>query len=325
MIKVCVYREGAVAHQDVDLDEISEIIKRPDNLVWLDIGRPDVHDLDLLEREFGFHPLALEDATRAHQRAKVDMYEDYFFLIFYALLMPEQQDDMRIVPVQVSFFVGKNFIVSIHQRPSTALEEISQRWQDSARDVGQHSLGLLLYSILDTICDGYFPVIDALSDRIEALEERIFDAYDVTAQQEIFQVKKDLLVLRRAISPERDVMNVLVRRDTPIFDAATIIYLQDVYDHILRITDTVDTYRDLLSGALDAYLSVTSNRLNRVMKTLTASSIILMSMTLVASIYGMNFIHIPELQWHYGYAWALGLMAAIGISLMALFRRIDWI
>ena len=127
------------------------------------------------------------------------------------------------------------------------------------------------------------------------------------------------------MAPERDVMNVLVRRESPIFDDVQIVYFQDVYDHILRVTDAVDTYRDLLSSALDASLSVTSNRLNQVMKTLTASSIILMSMTLVASVYGMNFDHMPELHWLFGYPWALGLMTAIGVSVYALFRRIDWL
>ncbi len=120
-------------------------------------------------------------------------------------------------------------------------------------------------------------------------------------------------------------MNVLVRRDSPVFGAETIVYFQDVYDHILRVTDAVDTYRDLLSSALDAYLSVTSNRLNQVMRTLTASSIILMSMTLVASVYGMNFVHMPELSWQLGYAWALGLMLSIGLVILGVFRRIDWL
>src|SRR5262249_397670 len=145
--------------------------------------------------------------------------------------------------------------------------------------------------------DGYFPCIDNLSDRIEDLEASIFERFDTKTQQAIFKVKKNLLAIRRVVAPERDVLNVLVRRESPVFDEATIIYFQDIYDHLLRVTDAVDTYRDLMSSALDSYLSVTSNRLNQVMKTLTASSIILMSMTLVASIYGMNFDNIPELHW----------------------------
>ena len=134
-----------------------------------------------------------------------------------------------------------------------------------------------------------------------------------------------MLAVRRVLGPERDVMNVLVRRDSPVFGAETIVYFQDVYDHILRVTDAVDSYRDLLSSALDVHLSMTSNRLNQVMKTLTGSSIILMSMTLVASVYGMNFDVMPELDWQLGYAWALGLMTVVGGTLFAVFRRIDWL
>jgi magnesium transporter len=138
-------------------------------------------------------------------------------------------------------------------------------------------------------------------------------------------VKKSLLAIRRVVAPERDVLNVLVRRESPVFDGATIVYFQDIYDHLLRVLDAVDTYRDLMSSALDSYLSVTSNRLNQVMKTLPASSIVLMSMTLVASIYGMNFDNIPESHWRLGYYGALALMVLIGAGLGWVFRRIDWL
>src|SRR5262249_38742880 len=149
--------------------------------------------------------------------------------------------------------------------------------------------------------------------------------FDTETQKSIFGLKKELLAIRRVVAPERDVLNVLVRRENPIFDEATIVYFQVIYDNILRVTDAVVPLRGLMASALDSYLSVTSNRLNQVMKTLTASSIILMSMTLVASVYGMNFDHMPELHWQLGYAWALGLMLAIGTMLLLAFKRIDWL
>jgi magnesium transporter len=179
--------------------------------------------------------------------------------------------------------------------------------------------------LLDAIVDGYFPIVDQISDRIEDLESLIFDHYRREVQEQIFALKKDLLAVRRVLAPERDMMNVLLRPGSPVFGEATVAYFQDVYDHILRIMDAVDTDRDLLSSALDAFLSVTSNRLNQTMKTLTASSIILMTMTLVAGVYGMNFVHMPELDWKLGYAWALGVMVALGAGLIVVFRRIDWI
>jgi magnesium transporter len=168
------------------------------------------------------------------------------------------------------------------------------------------------------------PIADRISDRIDVIEDAVFGRFDANAQQEIFRIKRNLLQMRKVLTPERDVLNVLMRRDTPIFSDETVRYFQDIYDHLLRVLDSIDTYRDLLSSALDSYLSVQSNRMNKVMKTLTASSIILMTVTLVASIYGMNFIHMPELQWRLGYPLALGLMVAIAASLGALFRKIDW-
>jgi magnesium transporter len=160
---------------------------------------------------------------------------------------------------------------------------------------------------------------------VEALEEGIFAHPSPGAQAEIFALKKDLLAIRRVLGPERDVMNLLVRRDAPLFGSAQVVYFQDVYDHILRVTDAIDTYRDLLSSALDVNLSMTSFHLNEVVKRLTSSSIILMSVTLIAGIYGMNFESMPELDWVYGYPFALGLMIATAISLYVVFRRIDWL
>ena len=209
----------------------------------------------------------------------------------------------------------------------SAVPETADRWCENVERQGNRGIGLLVYSLLDSIVDGYFPVVDDLADRIEDLEAGVFAEGGSSRDEQaaIFALKKDLLAIRRVLGPERDVMNVLVRRDAPVFGGEEVVYFQDVYDHILRVTDAIDTYRDLLSSALDAHLSMTSYHLNEVVKRLTSSSIILMSMTLIAGIYGMNFAHMPELDWRLGYAWALGLMVAVGAALVALFRRIDWL
>jgi magnesium transporter len=322
VITINVHANGKVLENDVPLSAVSDILEQKDHLLWLDVVDPTAEDIRLLAEEFSFHPLAIEDITRRHQRPKVDFYEGVIFVVFSAM---RSMSDGSLGLTEIDVFVGPNYVVTIHEGELILLSEVRDRWRRNVDEIGKRSAALLLYSILDAIVDGYFPCIDDLSDRIEDLEASIFENFDVKTQQEIFRLKKDLLGVRRMIAPERDVLNVLVRRDSPIFDEATIVYFQDIYDHILRVTDAVDTYRDLMSSALDAYLSVTSNRLNQVMKTLTASSIILMSMTLVASVYGMNFIHMPELVWRLGYAWALGLMAVIGVSLFWVFKRIDWL
>jgi magnesium transporter len=322
VITVNVHGEGKQLENDIPLADISTILGRDDHLLWLDVVDPTPDDMRLLAEEFAFHPLALEDVRVRHQRPKIELYDGFIFIVFYAM---ESRADQPLVLIELSLFVGKNYVVTVHQETLPLLAEVRDRWQQNIAEIGSRGVALLLYSILDAIVDGYFPCVDDISDQIENLEAGIFEHFDTATQQAIFRLKKELLAIRRVVAPERDVLNVLLRRESPILDPGTLVYFQDVYDHVLRVTDAVDTYRDLMSSALDSYLSVTSNRLNQVMKTLTASSIILMSMTLVASIYGMNFIHMPELHWRFGYAYALGLMVVIGVSLGTLFRRIDWL
>ena len=323
MITVNVHCNGTAALGDVHVHDISEVLSRPDELIWIDVLAPTDDELQLLRSEFGFHPLAIEDVSRLHQRPKVDLYEGYLLIFFYSLARDAESE--VVVLTQLGIFVGKNYVVTVHDRPIPELDQISERWSLNVEQIGQRTISLLVYSILDAIVDSYFPILDGISDRLDDLEGYVFRTLSHEAQQEIFRLKKELVTIRRVVAPERDVLNVLLRRDLPMFDAAVIAYFQDVYDHIIRVTDAVDTYRDLLSSALEFHLTLASNRLNQIMKTLTASSIILMSMTLIASIYGMNFIHMPELKWHFGYLWALGLMVLIGASMAALFRRIDWI
>jgi magnesium transporter len=322
VIKVRVHAEGAVVDRDLPLDRVSDVLAAEGTLLWVDVIAPSGDDLELIEEEFGFHNLAIEDASLIHERPKVDQYDDFLLIIFYAMSHDESVSGISLQ--QLSIFAGANFVVTLHGAELPILEAISDRWQLNHDRIKNHAAGLLVYSILDALVDEYLPVADRISDRIDQIEESIFGRFDATAQQEIFRLKRDLINIRKVLTPERDVLNVLMRRDTPVYNDETVRYFQDIYDHLLRVLDSVDTYRDLLSSALDSHLSVLSNRMNKVMKTLTASSIILMSMTLVAGIYGMNFVHMPELEWVAGYPFALGLMVAIGVSLGALFKQIDW-
>ena len=306
----------------VDPADISEILLQKEQFVWLDLQAPQEADIALLRDEFKFHALAIEDATRHHERPKVDSYDGYYFLVFYAISYDERRN--RLSSEAINLFVGSNYLVSVHHDEISAIDETIKRWQKDAEQFGQDA-GALLYALLDTITDEYFPVIDRLADRVEGIEEQIFERFSEDALQDVFSLKRDLLSIRRIVAPERDVLNILIRREVPIFDRNAILYLQDVYDHIVRITDSIDTYRDLLSSALDAFLSVQSNRLNQIVKILTIASIVLMSDALIAGIYGMNFEFMPELHWTFGYPYALGLMAVIGVALVAFFRWRKWL
>lgn len=320
MISVHIHTDGQGLQTSLPLERISDVLDEAASLLWVDVVDPTPDDLRLLGEEFRFHPLAMEDATKRHQRPKIDFYDGFLFIVFYELEIHHARPETR----ELTLFVGKNYLVTVHDGAFEVVKETARRWRENVHLPGDRGVGLLVYSLLDAVVDGYFPIIDELSERIEDMEQAIFERSDQRIQQEIFMLKRDLLAIRRVLGPERDVMNVLVRRDSPVFEPGTIVYFQDIYDHLLRVMDAVDTYRDLLTGALDAYFTVTSNRLNQVVKTLTASSIILMSMTLVAGIYGMNFVYMPELHWLLGYPWALGLMLAVGAGLFIMFRRIDW-
>ncbi len=207
--------------------------------------------------------------------------------------------------------------LAIHEPPGQVVEAAEGQPQGSARS------GILLYSLLDTIVDSYFPVVDSIVDRVEDLEEQIFERFNPSALESVFLLKKDLLALRKVLAPERDVLNILTRRDLPIFEEHTIIYFQDVYDHVVRITDSIDTYRDLLSSALDSFLSMQSNRLNITVQTLTAVSIILMTIASFTGWYGMNFQNMPELKTGYPVLTVVvGVVVAIEV---VFFKRRGWL
>lgn len=335
---------------DLPIAQIGSALSHPSTLVWLDIQDPAEEDIKLLRDVFGFHPLAIEDATRAHERPKVDAYGfttprhaeaptqppaaehesengephgagKYYFAVFYTAAYNSEEDHVAIQAI--SLFIGSHYLVTVHQGPSQHIGETLARWQAPSGPL-QHRIGALVYALFDAMVDDYFPIMDQVADRVEDLEGAIFERFDEGAIETIFGLKRDLLTLRRVVAPERDVINVLLRRELPVFKSRDVVYFQDIYDHLVRVIDNIDTYRDLLSSALDSYLSLQSNKLNQIVKLLTIGSILLMSMSLIAGIYGMNFRYMPELNQRWGYPWALGLMATISTVLIVIFRRRKW-
>jgi magnesium transporter len=303
------------------LEDLSELITHKQTTIWVDIVDPTPEEIDRIGEEFHFHPLALEDVARGDQRPKVDQYDEYQFIVFYGLTISADRCQSR----EVDIFLGKHYMVTFHKSDLPIIAEIADRWRTNAVKLGNHGVGFLLHSLLDALVDEYFLVLDDIAERSERLEEAIILAGQPTLQAEILRLRRELLLIRRVAGPERDVLNVLVRRDPPLFGSKEIVYFEDVYDHLLRVTDTVDIYRDMLSSVLDANLSMVSYTLNVVVKRLTSFSIILMSISIIAGIYGMNFVFMPELDWHWGYPFALGLMVVIAAAEVGIFRRIGWL
>jgi len=306
-----------------DLTEIDTLRAQPDTLVWLDIHAPTGKDIALLREEFDLHPLAQEDLEKRRQRPKLDTYGPQQVIVTYEVLQATAADRSFELG-ELHLFAGAGYVVSVGWHDSPAIRDVEARFRQRPDAVAATS-GSLVYSILDAVMDGYFPLLDRLSDRIEALESRILEgAHFAGTLRSILNLKRELLELRRTLSPQRDVANAMLRRDLPLIDDTSAPYFQDLYDHILRVLDQLDLQRDLLASALDANLSVTGNKLNAVVRRLTAFTVILMVPTLLAGIYGMNFAFMPELGWPLGYPFALGLMAVAMVGAAVYFRRNDW-
>ncbi|TMD75293.1 MAG: magnesium/cobalt transporter CorA [Chloroflexi bacterium] len=254
---------------------------------------------------------------------QVEEYESFYFVVFYSVSLNANSPELDIC--ELDMFLGKNYLITVHNGHILELDEVEQRWTRNAKQL-EWGVGVLLYTLLDTIVDRYFPVVDEMVNQAEELEDQLFTGAvrQAVFTQELLEVRKRFLTLRRIATPERDALNTLTNRDNPIFDEHALVYFRDVYDHITRLADTIDLYRDQLSTTMDANLSIVSNDLNKVMRTLTSASIILMADSLLAGIWGMNFVNIPELRLQYGYFGALVLMAAVSILLLFFFKRLRW-
>ena len=317
------YRNGELEEENFEPNRISEMLKERDALVWLDLLDPRAEELDWLAKEFGFHELAIEDAAKGHQRPKVDQYESYYFLVAYAVTAGEE----RFEPNEISIFVSHDYLVTVRKDKRFDLRPVLRRW-DARSQMAKEGGGYLLYILLDEIVDRYFDVVDEYEDRIDALQEEIFGGDSASApQNEIFRLKTDLVRMRHGLSPLRDVLDVLQQgtAGNDVVTRALEPYYRDVYDHVLRASDFIDSAREILSSALEAHLAVVSNRLNDIMKRLTSWAAIILVPTLIAGVYGMNFRHMPELDWLFGYPFALGLMVLSGILLWRSFKHRDWI
>jgi magnesium transporter len=319
---ICLDSEQKKFTENFPPADISEYCLSERNVVWADVSDPTSQDFIELAEEFNFHPLSIEDCRNEHQRPKVEEYPGYYFIVIYEAELVGPHDHLELR--ELNIFLGANYLVTVHSRPIRAIATSNRLWHEWT-DRSEHGAGLLAYLLMDAIVDDYLPLLDILSERMDDLEDQIFGEFNPASIEEIFRIKKQLLHLRRSITPMRDVFNTMLRREQPIFARETYVYFQDVFDHIIRVADTIDTLRDMLGSTMDAYLSVQGNRMNIVMKRLTSIATILMSVTLIAGIYGMNFTLMPELGWKYGYVYALVSMVVVGFALYFFFRKRDWL
>jgi magnesium transporter len=320
MIQVHVFREGQEL-TEVPVADLSEVRKEPGTLVWADVVSATPDELADMGREFDIHPVALEDCQpHRKQRPKVEEYPGHVLLVAYAA---KHGSHGRVELHELDLVAGQNFLVSFHAGKPINAESVARRIK-AHPELASEGAGFLLYVILDELVDTFFPALDTIGGRVEDLEEAVFTGSG-DVQTQIFTLRKDLIALRRVAGPMRDSMVLLLRRDLGLFSREAQRYLQDIYDHLIRVVESVEDYQDLAAGALEANLTVASNRVNTVARNLAGYAAIFAVITMISGIYGMNFDHMPELHWRFGYAWALGLMAFGAGGLWLYFKRKDWL
>jgi magnesium transporter len=298
MMRLIADGPGYTAPTEVDVDQLSELLVNPKNRLWLDISDPGLPEIGLLRREFGFHRLALEEVTRPHERPRCDAYSGYYFVVLYAA----EHGEEVFAPREINLFWGPNYLVTIHRRAAavtSVLAEAHRRWEHHE---GREAYGIacLAYALFESLLDGYFAVQDRIRERIEGVEDAIIQGREGGAA-DLFRLRKELLRVPRLLAPTSHVLAEVLRRERTVPEELRP-YFGDVQDHALHVLAELDTYRDLLSAALDVHVFSAFNRLGLIMKRLTAVTVIIMVPNFVASIYGMNFERLmPPSEWPYGF------------------------
>jgi len=321
MIQVRVLRDGREV-SDAAVADLAAIRAQPGTLVWVDVASPTHDELATLGREFDIHEVALEDLeVGERQRPKIEQYQDQVVLVFYAALPESGGRPTRLV--EVDLVAGQNYLLTFHGGSPVDPDPVARRVK-ARPELASEGAGYLLYVALDELVDTFFPALDAIGERLVEVEEAVL-AGDVDVQGDILVIRKDLIGVRRVIGPMRDAMVVLLRRDLGLFSNEAQRYLQDVYDHLIRLAESVEDYQEVLAGTLDANATMASNRVNTVARNLAAYAAIFAVVTMISGIYGMNFHHMPELGWRFGYAWAVGLMVLCAGGLWVYFKRKGWL
>jgi magnesium transporter len=299
---------------------------KSNSFLWIDISSPTAVELASLAQRFNLDPQIVEDLRAKEGRPKLHDYDNYIYLIFHAIsLESDEHHRLEIGMMEIDCLIGPDWLLTIHSRPLRAFDDIATRWARKPEWM-QKGPGYLLYELMDSVLDAYFPILEQLDNRIDAFEDKLYrssvrNEQGVSLSSEIFALKRVLLEIRHIAGPTRDVVNILLRRDAEE-GGKHFAAFQDLFDHSSRIVENIDTYRDILSGALDAYLAIESNRMNAVMKNFTAYSIVLLVPSLIAGIYGMNFDDLPKAH---GFWNAITLMGIIVVSLIIFFKRRQWL
>jgi len=325
-VKLSVINYDGVNFQEKEVDNVEEAfaLRNKSSVTWLNIDG--VHQPEIIEqvgKNFGMHPLVLEDIANTGQRPKMEDFDEYIFVVLRMLRFDEKENETKTE--QISVVLGRDFVVSFQEMEGDVFDAIRERLRNNKGRIRKLGADYLAYSLIDAVVDNYFMILENLGETIEDIEDKLVTNPTSETLRTIHDLKREMVFLRKSVWPLREVINRLERSESPLINKSTFVYLRDVYDHTIQVIDAVETFRDMLSGMLDIYLSSVSNRMNEVMKVLTVIATIFIPLTFVAGIYGMNFRYMPELEQVWSYPAVLTLMFIVAMLMVVYFRRKKWI
>jgi magnesium transporter len=310
---------GGVA-KDPSPRDLVAALARPESIVWVDIDSTSRHQRALLDKVFDFHPLSVEDTLNPNSRVKIEAYDGYLFLnVRVVRFCDDTADPYDLETVNLYLFIGPNYLVTVHAEPSASVDIVHDLVSRNP-DVMARGASRLAHMVVDTAIDAYFPILDRIDEFIDGLEDRVFQHFDNAALHDIFAVKRMVLTMRRYLAPQREIFNVLTNRPSPLLTSESQLYFRDVYDHMLRINDTLENYRELLSSTLDSYLTQVNNRLGAITKGLSVVATLSVPFVVVSGMWGMNFGSIPLSRNPNGFWIMLVLQLVIGFGLLGVLR-----
>lgn len=299
-------------------------VRKESGVLWVHVEG--LHDVELIKKiaeHFHLHPLTMEDILNIEQRSKVEEFNSYLFITLKTLSWSEQQH--KFMDEEVSIVIGEGFVLSFQESESKLFTLVKERLRSGqGKRMREHGADYLAYRLLDTIVDQYFVVLEKIGDQIQDVEEMIIAAPEPQHTQILYRLKREILILRKTIWPVREAISHLLQVDSDLVTSFTLVYLRDVYDHVVQAIDTVESFRDMIAGLLDVYMSITTNQMSEIMKVLTVISTIFLPIGFITGIYGMNFTNMPELQWRYSYPTVLAIMAIITIAMLVYFKKKKW-
>jgi len=324
-VKITLIEYDESDFQEKEVKSVEECFPFKDRpITWINVDG--LHRTEIIKKIGSYlkvHPLVLEDVANTGQRPKTEDHEDYLFIVLKMFRYDRNED--QIVTEQVSIILGSNYVVSFQEREGDIFNAIRERLRNGKGRIRKMRADYLAYSLVDTVIDHYFTILERLEENIESLEEELLENPTAETLQGLHSLKRELAYIRKSIWPLRELVSALERSESKLIQENTHLYLRDAYDHTIQVIDTVETFRDLLSGMLDLYLSSISNRMNEVMKVLTIIATIFIPLTLIAGIYGMNFRFMPELEWQLSYPIILLAMTFVGVLMLVYFKRKNWL